>query len=87
MNGLSTLSHIAKKTGDAKCDQQRAECGTKSDGMIIISKTVGFAERIRSYQKGSFKPCMNCLNAAHEQGRISEATFQKGLEIRGRAKA
>ena len=87
MNGLSNLQHIAKKTGNAKCDEHRAECGTTSNGMIIISKSVGFGERIRTFSKGDFKPCLNCLNAAYEQGRISEATFKKGLEIRGRAKA
>ena len=85
MNGLSTLSHIAKKIGDGKCDNGRPECGTKSNGMVILRKSQAFAEGIRSYEKGYFKPCMNCLNAAHEQGRIGDKTFAKGLEIRGRA--
>lgn len=87
MNGLSNFSHIAKKIGEGKCDQTRPECGTKSNGMIVTSKSQGFGERIRTWEKGDFKPCLNCLNAAYEQGRIGDKTFAKGLEIRGRAKS
>jgi hypothetical protein len=87
MNGLSNLVHIVKKTGQGQCDQTRPECGTKSNGMIVAYKSQAFAEHVRSFEKGDWKPCLNCLNAAHEQGRIGDKTFAKGLEIRGRAKA
>lgn len=85
MNGLTTLSHIAKKIGSGQCDLNRAECGTRSNGMVIIRKSQEFGEGIRNWEKGNFKPCLNCLNEAHAQGRIKDATYAKGLEIRGRA--
>lgn len=86
MNGLSNLIHIARKTGDNKCDNSRPECGTKSNGMIVISKSQEFGDSIRNYVKGNFRPCKHCLNAAHEQGRIGDKTFALGLEIRAKKK-
>lgn len=84
MNGLSNLVHIVKRTADLKCDATRPECASKSDNMIVIRKTAQFGEGIRTWEKGSFKPCIHCLNAAYEQGRISANTYNLGLKIRGK---
>jgi len=84
MNGLSNLHHIFKKTGASQCSLSQPECGSRSNGMIVLGKSQVFAGRIKTWEKGDFKPCLYCLNAAKAQGRISESTYQKGLEIRNR---
>lgn len=85
MNGLSNLHHIYKQTAKGQCSLSEPECGSRTNGMIVLDKSVGFAERIRGFEKGKgmWKPCLNCLNAAYAQGRIGEKTYNLGLEIRG----
>ena len=82
MNGLSNLVHVVKRIGDQKCDPSIPECGSTSNGMVVIRKTAQFGQGIRNWKKGEFKPCLKCLNKAYEQGRISANTYNLAIEIR-----
>ena len=82
MNGLSNLVHVVKRKGDQKCDPSIPECGSTSNGMVVIRKTAQFGQGIRNWEKGDFKPCLKCLNKAYEQGRIGPKTYNLAIEIR-----
>lgn len=71
---MDFVLHIAKKTGEGKADARSPQCGmyqTRTGKMPYVVMTVEFAKAVR---KGEWKMCQRCMNAAVEQGRISQET-------------